>query len=223
MKTPLPASRFIYHITHVENLPGILATNALLSDARMIALGGPRVAIGMTDIKRRRLTLPVTCHAGLNVGDCVPFYFCPRSVMLFLIHRANNPQLGYRGGQGPIVHLEADLASVVDWANGRGRRWAFSPANAAARYTQFHTTLRNLNKIDWAAVAATNFAKGVKSPSGIDVAEGKQAEFLLEADFPWGLVRRVGVASPNIAARVQTALAAAAHKPRVSVESSWYF
>ena len=56
------------------------------------------------------------CRPGLNVGDCVPFYFCPRSVMLYLIHRANHPELDYRGGQGPIVHLEADLHEAANWA-----------------------------------------------------------------------------------------------------------
>ena len=36
--------------------------------------------------------------------------------MLYLIHRANHSELDYRGGQDPIVHLEADLREAVDWA-----------------------------------------------------------------------------------------------------------
>ena len=73
----------------------------------------------MSGIKRRRLEdLEVYCHPGTKVGDYVPFYFCPRSVMLFVIHRANHPELTYREGQGPIVHLEADLPSVIQRAGG---------------------------------------------------------------------------------------------------------
>ncbi len=53
--------------------------------------------------------------------------------------------------------------------------------------------------------------------------EGKQAEFLLESDFPWSLVQRVGVASGAIATKAQAAIASATHKPRVSVEPSWSF
>jgi hypothetical protein len=99
--SPPPATPRVYHITHVNNLPAIIANGGLISDAAMIARGGPAATIGMGTIKQRRLTLPVKCHPGLNVGDCVPFYFCPRSIMLFVIHCANHPELTYRGGQGP--------------------------------------------------------------------------------------------------------------------------
>jgi len=49
----------------------------LVSDATMIARGGPPAAVGMNSIKQRRVTLPVTCHAGTTVGQYVPFYFLP--------------------------------------------------------------------------------------------------------------------------------------------------
>jgi hypothetical protein len=107
MATP-PANPKLYHTTHVDNLRDIVANGGLLSDATMIAQGGPRQAIGMSGIKRRRIEeLDVDRHPGSKVGDYVPFYFCPRSVMLFVIHCVNHPELTYHDGQGPIVHLEA--------------------------------------------------------------------------------------------------------------------
>src|SRR4029079_1732710 len=87
----------IYHITHVDNLPSILERGGLLSDQGMIERGGPSAAIGMSRIKERRLRLLVKCHPGDCVGEYVPFYFCPRSVMLFLIH-CGNQELAYREG-----------------------------------------------------------------------------------------------------------------------------
>ena len=97
-----PARPKIYHITHVENLSRIVADGALLCDADIIARGGPAAAIGMSRIKKRRVeSLEVDCHPGTKVGDYVPFYFCPRSIMLFVIHCANHPELVFRGGQGP--------------------------------------------------------------------------------------------------------------------------
>lgn len=221
--SPPPAKPRIYHITHVNNLPAIIAAGALLSDAAIIARGGPAATIGMGTIKQRRLSLPVSCHPGLNVGDCVPFYFCPRSIMLYVIHCANNPELAYRGGQAPIVHLEADLGAVVAWANQQQRRWAFSLSNAGAGYAQFRNSLNDLHHVDWDAVASSNFSAGSYTPSGNQVKEGKQAEFLLHDDFPWGLVQRIGVASQAIAVQARTAIANAAHKPQVSVQPSWYF
>lgn len=126
----------IFHITSVDNFLAIIETGGLLSDALMIARGGPKTTIGMSFIKRRRLALPVTCHAGSYVGDYVPFYFCPRSIMLYVIHCRDHPDLLYRGGQEPIVHLQADLRDVIAWADKHARRWA-SLSNAGARYTTF--------------------------------------------------------------------------------------
>ncbi len=103
----VPVQPKLYHITHVDNLPAILAAGGLQSDAAMMAQGGPSASIGMSSIKQRRLGLPVRCHPGDHVGDYVPFYFCPRSIMLYLIYCANHPELTYRGGQGAILHFEA--------------------------------------------------------------------------------------------------------------------
>src|SRR5437764_5776029 len=128
--TDIPDRPCLYHITHVDNLASILADGGLWSDAAIIARGGPAAPIGISNIQQRRLGLPVRGHPGDRVGDYVPFYFCPRSIMLFLIHCANHPELAYRGGQEPIVHLEADLHETVAWADREDRRWAFSLSNA---------------------------------------------------------------------------------------------
>jgi hypothetical protein len=211
-----PVQPKIYHITHVDNLPSIIAEGCLVSDAAMIARGGPSTAVGMSKLKQRRLALPVECHPGDSVGDYVPFYFCPRSVMLFLIHCANHPELTYKGGQGPIIHLEADLLAVIDWANGAGKRWAFSLSNAGAYYTQFRKSLENLGEVKWPAVASTDFRAG-------DVKEGKQAEFLLYGLFPWKLVSRIGVHSMGVAHKVATALSGVAYRPDVEIRADWYY
>ena len=179
----------------------------------MIARGGPAAPIGMSTIKQRRLTLPVKCHPGDHVGDYVPFYFCPRSIMLLVIHYANHPELTYRGGQGPIVHLEADLHDVIAWATAAGRRWAFSLSNAGAHYTQFCASLGDLPQLDWAAIAATDFRSA-------PVKEAKQSEFLLHGSFPWSLVTTIGVHSPAVRTRAAAAIARGAHQPRVVVEQA---
>ena len=95
---PPPAAPKVYHIVHVDRLASIAADDTLWSDAVLQGRGQPGTTIGMSTIKQRRLTNPVKCCPGLNVGGCVPFYFCPRSVMLYLIDKANHPELDYRGG-----------------------------------------------------------------------------------------------------------------------------
>lgn len=83
----VPSSPKLFHITHVDNLQSIVAAGGLHSDAAMIARNAGVATIGMSSIKQRRLALPVRCHPGDHVGECVPFYFCPRSIMLFLLGR----------------------------------------------------------------------------------------------------------------------------------------
>lgn len=212
---PVPAHPKIYHIVHVDNLASIVADGCLWSDAVMVQRQGGTV-IGMGSIKQRRLGLPVSCHNGLRVGDCVPFYFCSRSIMLYVIHCANHPELTYRGGQQPIVHLEADLHRVVQWAAANGRRWAFSLSNAGAFYTQFRAELAQLGEINWDAVAATDFRPA-------DVKEAKQAEFLVQDSFPWHLVERIGVHSQAIVPRVASAMQGAAHRPAIEIKRDWYY
>lgn len=130
----VPEQPKLYHIVHVNRLPSIVADSHLWCDREVLRrveegseLG---TTIGMSDIKRRRLgELKLASHPELFVGDCVPFYFCPRSVMLYLIHKANHQDLTYRGGQEPIIHLEADLHAVVEWTHCHPRGTAQRSCN----------------------------------------------------------------------------------------------
>ena len=204
----------LYHICHVDRLPSIVASGGLLSDAavQQHALAG--TVIGMGHIKQRRLTkLQLASHPGLFVGQCVPFYYCPRSVMLYLIAR-QNAELVYRGGQGHIIHLEADMHATVAWANAQGRKWAFTDVNAGSRYFDDWADLAQLGRVDWSAVQARNWS-GCK--------ERKQAEFLLENCFPWELVERIGVMSRTVYAQAANALPAAGHRPPVEIRPDWYY
>lgn len=213
---PPPAQPKIYHIIHVDRLASVIADGCLWCDAIMGRREGVGTTIGMGTIKQRRLSLPVGCHPGDHVGDYVPFYFCPRSIMLYVIHRANHSELTYRGGQEPIVHLEADLHAVVAWADAGSCRWAFSLSNAGARYTQFRAWLDQLDEVSWPAVEARDFRSS-------DVKEGKQAEFLMHHSFPWHLVERIGVHSRAVQQRAANAMRGATHRPRVEIRRDWYY
>lgn len=213
---PVPDQPKIYHILHLDRLASVLATDGLWCDAEMQRLGGGGTTIGMHAIKQRRLTLPVKCHPGDHVGDYVPFYFCPRSVMLYIIWRANHEELAYRGGQGPILHLQADLAATVAWAETHQRRWAFTLSNAGAYYTEFRSRLDQLGEVNWPAVSSTDF-------SSREVREGKQAEFLLHHFFPWELVEYIGVHSRAIEEQVNQTLQVATHQPTVGLRPNWYY
>ena len=113
--SPPPSQPQIYHITHVDNLESIARCGELWSDGMCRNKSLSHTQVGMSAIKARRLfELEVDCHPGTKVGEYVPFYFCPRSIMLYLFYRGNHPDLDYTGGQRSLVHLEADLHEVVE-------------------------------------------------------------------------------------------------------------
>jgi len=212
-----PANPKIYHITHLRNLPQIVQAGLLWSDAKRLELKLNCDVVGMAHIKQRRLReIEVDCHPGTHVGDYVPFYFCPRSIMLYILHMGNHPDLNYREGQTPIVHLQADLQAVTAWAGRNQRKWAFTNCNAGTKYGSFFNDLAKLGAVNWPAIAATDF----RDPT---IKEGKQAEFLIHESFPWQLVERIGVQNSAAAQQVRAAVAGAGHQPAVAVELSWYY
>ena len=217
--SPMPRNPKIYHITHVKNLEGILERGGLLSDALMLQEGGPALAVGMSKIKRRRLEeIEVTCHPGTKVGEYVPFYFCPRSIMLYILHKGDHPEIDYGEGQEPIIHLEADLQEVIHWAQSKNIKWAFTYGNAGAYAVEFGCSSSGLKKLGWEAIAATDFRDG-------DVKERKQAEFLVYGFFPFELISRIGVYSNRIRERVTQTLLRHGQLAGVDVQviKEWYY
>lgn len=217
----IPKQPKIYHIVHVDRLPSIIADRCLWCDAEIIQRVPPGTTIGMNGIKQRRLyELLLASHPELHVGDCVPFYFCPRSIMLYLIHQGNHPELSYRGGQDPIIHLEADLRASVAWAVANHRRWAFTLSNAGAYYFEDRDNLAQLHEVNWEAVQTNRWSGNGISPT---MKEGKQAEFLMENSFPWHLVERIGVHSRAIFQQAASALPAGGHRPPIEIKPDWYY
>jgi len=212
----IPKHPKIYHITHIDNLESILRDKVLWSDAKRLELGLDCEIVGMPGIKKRRLEeLEVKCHLGTKVCEYVPFYFCPRSIMLYILYKSNHPDIIYRGGQGPILHLQADLIYTIEWTKKNNIRWAFSDRNAGTYFAKFYSNRNDLDKIDWSAVAETNWQDPI-------IKEGKQAEFLVYESFPWQLVEKIGVSNNKIRNAVIDKIGAA-QSDMVTVEQSWYY
>ena len=205
----------IYHIVHIDRLASIVAKGGLWCDKKVKLQGLSGTGIGINQIKDRRSTRALVSQPGLRVGDCVPFYFCPRSVMLYVISQKNHPDLNYRDGQDSIIHLEADLYNTVGWAERNFQRWAFTLSNAGSNYFKDRSDLGKLDEINWGAVQSNHWKGGLM--------EEKQAEFLLAEKFPWHLVERVGVQNGAIYTRVSNVLLNHLYQPFVRVIPEWYY
>ena len=115
-----------------------------------------------------------------------------------------------------MVHLQADVKKVTQWTEEQNVQWAFTDRNAGSNYTEFFRTLEDLRRVNWDAVASTDFTTPL-------VKEGKQAEFLVYSFFPWTLVEKIGVISSSIRREVCDALRGMRDLPPVSGERSWYY
>ena len=205
----------IYHIAHIDRLATILASGFLYSDAEVRRRSANGTVIGMQHVKDRRVGKPVECFDGLNVGDCVPFYFCPRSVMLYILHRGNHPDVTYSGGERPILHLEFDAESVKRWADGANLRVAFTDRNAGSATAEFRSDMSALQSMNWSAIMANDWQ---------DCMEEKQAEFLVERCVPVSLLTRIGVKDAGVQRDVWN-MTRAVGMGNVSVEvlREWYY
>ena len=200
----------IYHITHLENLPAVLRAGGLHCDREAQNLKCTR--IGHQHIQARRLNRRVPQPPGGTVGDYVPFYFAPRSPMLYAINGGFVE--GYQGGQEPVIHLRSSAEAV----NDAGLRWVFTEGHAEIAYTDFFDNLADLDKVDWRVMDSRYWNDTDEDP---DRKRRRQAEFLVHQFFPWHLVSYIGVYDQSV--REKVAKIVGNNGPAVGVEGGWYY
>jgi len=201
----------IYHITDVSNLQHILEAGCLHSDSNLEMAGVQPTVIGHSNIKLRRLQeITVPCCGNRFVGEFVPFYFCPRSPMLFTINRGNTGR--EPGCQRNILHL----VSSVEIALGLEQDWAFSNGNAGAYLTDFFSDTADFDQLDWDIIRSNNWAGEVRRGK-------KAAEFLVADTFPWSAFQSIGCQNIETAQNVTNLLQGQAHSPQVRVHNEWYY
>ena len=213
----MPENPKIFHIVHVDHLASIVRDGGLSSDVIMSARNDDTgTKIGMQHIKERRMRSPVGKPAGGMVGEYVPFYFCPRSIMLYIMYMSDHPDITYRGGQEPIIHLVSDVDRVIEWANTTGRPWVFTNTNAGAGYAEFFYDTAKLKELRWDLIRLKDFRPQ-------QVKDAKQSEFLVKDTLPWELITGIAVYNEVTKRQVEAILKNAKHKPIVKVYKEWYY
>jgi len=204
----------IYHITHVDNLPAILAAGALWSDARLTAKAAAPKNIAHDHIKQRRERTPVSVPPHGVVADYVPFYFCPRSPMLYAF--MGGTVSGATGAQQDILHLVLDAESLVE----AGLACVHTDGNAASQPLRFFPGVAGFGSLRWEVIQSWSWRD---TPEDNDRKRSKQAEFLVHDAVPWGCVKSIGAMTEATRNRAIAALAPAAHRPPVAVQPKWYY
>ena len=204
----------IYHITHLQNLPAILASGELLSDSGIRARNLVPTSIAHGHIKERRARTIIDLPPGGVVSDYVPFYFCPRSPMLYAIHGGSVQ--GYPGGQSKVLHLVADaeeLAAQLPCVHTDG--------NAATMPLQLFAGTTGFERLSWDVIRSWSWRDTAEDN---DRKRRKQAEFLVWRAVPWTAIRRIGVFDAPTAAEVLALLPLqTAPGPTVELQPDWYY
>ena len=207
MADPIP----VFHFTHLRNLPSVIS-RGLQSDAACRRDALTQVEIGAHDIRERRLRLAVgDVGPGGYVGDYVPWYFGPRSPMMFTLNRNNYE---YRDGFDEVVYLVSSVSRIISL----GGSWVASDRNAALAIAEFvddHSLLQE--HVSWEIIRARywrDFADG---------ADLRAAEFLVYESVPWEGVEFIVTKTDETRVKVEGLLLGLDHAPQVHVRSQWYF
>ncbi|NER36024.1 MAG: DUF4433 domain-containing protein [Oscillatoria sp. SIO1A7] len=206
----------IYHIPHVNNLESIIKSGRLLSYSTMQKERIQYKNIAHQNIQNRRATTFVPCGSGGKLHHYVPFYFAPRSPMLYAIHKGNVE--GYPGQE-----LVAYLVSTAQAVQEAKLPFVFTDGHAIMEITNFFDTLTQLDKIDWHLMKEKYWND---TNQDMDRKRRRQAEFLVHSFLPWELVTEIGVFNLQNITKIEQSLQKSQnvmHKPIVKMRKEWYY
>ena len=210
----VPTRILLYHITHVNDLASVVELGRLHCYNTRKQHESRYTNIAYQHIQDRRSSKAVPCGPCGTLHDYVPFYFAPRSPMLYTINQGNVP--GYAEGQKPVIHLVTSLEEVVT----ERAPFVFTDGHGTVELTDFFEDTKQLDKIDWEVMKSEFWADTDDDP---DRKRRRQAEFLIHSFVRWELIIGIGVISQRIKTAVDQILETSEHKPTVKVLPHWYY
>lgn len=210
----VPDDVYLYHLTSMRNLPSMVQSGRLKSKTRLAQESTGYENIAYADLQDRRARTTVPCAAGGCLHDYVPFYFAPRSPMLYAIHEGNVE--GYDDGQEPLVYILTKVARVIR----ADLTFAFTDRHAVLAVAQFYDDPSALDAVDHTLMREKYWHSTDRHP---DRRERRQAEFLIYDEVPLDIVGAVAVMSETVKEAVDADLAPMESPPPVIVRPRWYF
>jgi len=195
---------------HIDNLPRLLEWRGDWSQNQASQRGLSKRPIHHTGIMDARERTHITVEPHGVVADYVPFYFGPRSPMLYAI---KNGKVDGCKDQKEIIYLVSTAERVAE----AKLPFVFTNGHAIIGYVDHFNRLEDLPKVPWDVIKAQYWN---------NIEDGRckrQAEFLVRDFFPLSLVGGIGVANNTRLAKVQEILEAAGTSIDVRVCNGWYF
>ncbi|MGZ7882420.1 type II toxin-antitoxin system toxin DNA ADP-ribosyl transferase DarT [Acinetobacter soli] len=210
-------------MTAIDNLSSIFDQKALICKNQLqgknIRYGN--IAHSSIQDRRSQKTVPLPPHGTLH--DYVPFYFAPRSPMLYTINQGNVDECSYR--QKDVIYLQTTVEKMVE----SEKVYLFTDRNASLEYALFERNYNELNsKLNWdyftAAPTLDGYCKYFMTNSAYpERGEIRQAEFLIHESLTIEHIELIGVYDDDALKAVKTLLTAYNLCIPVSIKSDWYF
>lgn len=207
-----PKEALIFRITHVRNIPWILrkglrCANGGNVDPLFVSIGNPDL------IAKRRLRM-VDIPPGGTLADYVPFYFTPRSPMLY------NIKTGWGGvKQRPNEEIVILVSSLVT-LNERGIPFVFSDRHAYLLQARFYSDLDDLGNLDFDSLQRSDFVRSAEAPEKFD---RYQAEALVFGSLPLDALTGIACYTRDVKLELEAMASEAGVAPRIEVRDDWYF
>lgn len=208
------SNTWVYHITHFDNLGSILVQQGLDCTSRLQARSAGYRNIARQDIQESRATWEVPLPPGGVLHDYVPFYFAPRSPMLYSIHTGYVPT--YKGGQSDVIYLVCDAQYLAT----AKVPFVFTDGHASSPLSDYFNDLDDLSAVDWAIMKEQYWRNTLEDG---DRKRRRMAEFLVHAKVPLNLVSAIGVIDKEMQGKVTALLKPYRFEINVGVVRSWYY
>lgn len=207
-----PEKAYIFRIVHRDNLGWILDHGLHCRSADVI---DPNyVEIGNPDLISKRNNRPLPIEPGGTLSDYVPFYFTPRSPMLYNIHTGHNGIRQRRNDE--IIIFVASLHRIKKL----GMKFLFSDHHAYVQFAKFYSDIEQLNVIDWGILQRSDFKRDYDDLGKFD---RYQAEALIYEHVPIEALSGIACVNETEVARVKKQVAAAGRELKVAAKPGWYF
>lgn len=202
---------FIFRITHIDNLPWLLANgqhcrNSQVRNPNFVTIGDPELID-----KRAHRAVPVGPRGFLS--DYVPFYFTPFSPMLYKIKTGNGvPAVP----MAKIVICASSIPTLVE----RKVPFVFTDRHAYLLTAQYLTDVKQLDLIDWKLIASRDFKRDANDPGKV---ERYQAEALIYQHVPVSTLHGLACYSPAAQQVVDGMITAAGVSLKTVCKPDWFF
>lgn len=205
---------FCYRICHIDNVLHILQHG--LCTKHHPNASDKYISIGNPDIINVRDETQVKIAGYGNIGDYVPFYFTPKSMMLFNVITGWRAPLVPKRNKQEIVVIRCLISEL-----SKLERFFFTNGQAnVTSITEHYNDVRHLDKIDWEIIHNSDFRK---EANDTDKQRRYQAELLVYAHVPIEYIESINVYNEIAANIVKKELAKTPSLLPVNVIPSYYF